>query len=53
MISRQDAQDLMEFGNAIFNYVFALTEKFNDFVARKKARESNSVLTGEAEVTTG
>ncbi len=34
-ISGQDARDLLDFANAICDYVFVLTEKFRDFMDRK------------------
>jgi len=35
-VSKADARDLVEFANAICEYVFVLTEKFNEFVRRQK-----------------
>ena len=34
-ISKEDAKDLLDFVNAICEYVFVLTEKFNKFIERK------------------
>ena len=34
-ISREDAKDLLDFVNAICEYVFVLTERFNKFMERK------------------
>ena len=34
-ISKEDAKDLLDFVNAICEYVFVLTEKFNKFMERK------------------
>jgi len=34
-ISKEDARDLLDFVNAICEYVFVLNEKFNQFMARK------------------
>lgn len=34
-ISKEDARDLLDFVNAICEYVFVLTEKFNKFMERK------------------
>jgi hypothetical protein len=34
-ISKEDARDLLDFVNAICEYVFVLTEKFNKFMGRK------------------
>lgn len=35
-ISKEDAKDLLDFTEAICDYVFVLTEKFDDFMKRKK-----------------
>jgi hypothetical protein len=34
-ISKEDAKDLFDFANAICEYVFVLTEKYNKFMERK------------------
>jgi hypothetical protein len=43
-ISKEDAKDLLDFANAICEYIFVLTEKFNKFMARKSktAKSKNS-----------
>lgn len=49
-ISKEDARDLLDFVNAICEYVFVLTEKFNEFTRRKnKARTQKK---GAARVAT-
>jgi hypothetical protein len=40
LISRNEAQDLMEFGSAILDYVFVLSDKFDDFVRRKAGKKA-------------
>jgi len=37
-ISKADANDLLEFSNAICDYVFVLSKKFEEFLARRKAK---------------
>ena len=34
-ISKEDANDLLDFSIAICEYVFTLTNKFNDFINRQ------------------
>ena len=38
-ISKKDAKDLLDFANAICDYVFVLTNKFKDFMKRKETSE--------------
>jgi len=38
-ISREDARDLLDFANAICNYVFVLTNKFEAFIKRKEGSD--------------
>ncbi|WP_424814705.1 DUF4145 domain-containing protein [Roseococcus sp. YIM B11640] len=38
-ISREDVDDLRSFVNAIVEYVYDLTERYNDFIKRKEARD--------------
>jgi hypothetical protein len=38
-VSKQDAQDLLDFTNAICDYLFVLTAKFDAFIARRKKGE--------------
>ena len=40
-ITKQDAEDLYYFSAAVCNYVFVLSEKFNQFLSRKKANIAN------------
>jgi hypothetical protein len=35
-ISKEDARDLLDFANAICDYVFVLTSKFDEFIKRKE-----------------
>jgi hypothetical protein len=37
-VSKEDARDLLEFANAICDYVFVLTKKFEEFKKRKKKK---------------
>jgi len=39
-ISKEDARDLLDFANAICDYVFVLTEKFKNFMGRKKKQKN-------------
>lgn len=39
-VTREDARDLLDFVNAICEYVFVLSEKFNEFISRKPKDES-------------
>lgn len=47
LITRDEAQDLMEFATAILDYVFVLSDKFDDFVRRKAAKKSKGVAAGD------
>ena len=40
-ISKADAKDLLDFAEAICDYVFVLTRKFENFIARKKKAEES------------
>jgi hypothetical protein len=38
-VSKENAQDVLDFTVAIFEYVYTLSEKYADFMARKAARK--------------
>jgi len=42
-ISKEDAKDLLDFANAICNYVFILTDKFEKFMKRKEKIENRKI----------
>jgi len=49
-VSKQDAEDLLDFLNAICEYVFVLTKKFEDYIARQgEAKIVDSQLQVEPE----
>jgi hypothetical protein len=37
-VSKQDAQDLIDFCHALLEYIFTYRERFNEFKARAKGR---------------
>lgn len=39
VVSNEDARDLLDFANAIAEYVFVLTRKFEEFIARRDKSE--------------
>lgn len=39
-ITKEEASDLLEFTDAICNYVFVLSKKFEEFIKRKKSRKT-------------
>lgn len=41
-VSRQDAQDLLDFVKAICEYVFVLTRKYDNYMSRKAKASANS-----------
>jgi uncharacterized protein DUF4145 len=46
-VSKQDAQDLLDFLNAISEYVFVLTGKFDEYMSRrKKSATASTAATG-------
>jgi hypothetical protein len=47
VISRDEAQDLMEFATAILGYVFVLSDKFDDFLQRKSTKKVRGTTTGD------
>ena len=40
-LDREDAQDVLDFVEAILDYVFVYRKRFDDFVERRKAREAS------------
>lgn len=41
-VSKENAQDVLDFTVAIFEYVYTLSEKYADFIARKAARKGGA-----------
>ncbi|MBU1344051.1 MAG: DUF4145 domain-containing protein [Proteobacteria bacterium] len=41
-IAKEDAIDLYYFSEAVCNYVFVISERFNQFISRKKADKANA-----------
>jgi hypothetical protein len=48
-VSKEDAQDLLEFLNAIGEYIFVLTKKFEKYMARRARASSRKPVTAIAE----
>ncbi|MFM9329085.1 DUF4145 domain-containing protein [Paenibacillus mesotrionivorans] len=44
VISKEDAQDLLDFTKAICDYIYLLTEKFKTFMERKQSLKDNHQL---------
>ena len=38
-ISMQDAKDILEFTNALLEYIFTFKDKFNEFISRRKKQQ--------------
>jgi hypothetical protein len=46
-ISAQDANDIVEFTDALLEYVFTFKDKFNEFIARRKKTDSGERKQGD------
>src|SRR5262249_34892443 len=46
-VTKEDAQDLLDFVEAICEYVFVLTAKFDSYMARRKKPNGHSVATSD------
>ena len=44
-MTKEDAQDLLDFVEAICEYVFVLTAKFESYIARRKKPDGHSPTT--------
>lgn len=47
LITRDAAQDFIGFAIAILDYVFVLSDRFDDFVWRKVAKKAKGVAAGD------
>lgn len=45
-ISREDAHDILDFGVAICEYVFVLSERYEEFIARERRKKAKRSLRG-------